>query len=61
MFLVAATLGFNLLGDGLRDATDPQLRDGDRSSEVPPAAAATPDTAVVSPLVTAPSAIGRDR
>ena len=26
LFLVAATLGFNLLGDGLRDATDPRLR-----------------------------------
>jgi peptide/nickel transport system permease protein len=26
IFLVSATLGFNLLGDGLRDATDPQLR-----------------------------------
>jgi ABC-type dipeptide/oligopeptide/nickel transport system permease subunit len=23
---VLATLGFNLLGDGLRDATDPRLR-----------------------------------
>ncbi len=38
LFLVAATLGFNLLGDGLRDATDPRLR-------------SVPDTAVVSPLV----------
>lgn len=26
LFLVSATLGFNLLGDGLRDATDPRLR-----------------------------------
>jgi peptide/nickel transport system permease protein len=40
LFLVAATLGFNLLGDGLRDATDPRLR-------------SIPDTAVVSPLVAA--------
>ena len=40
LFLVAATLGFNLLGDGLRDATDPRLR-------------SVPDTAVVSPLVAA--------
>jgi peptide/nickel transport system permease protein len=38
LFLVAATLGFNLLGDALRDATDPRLR-------------SVPDTAVVSPLV----------
>jgi peptide/nickel transport system permease protein len=38
LFLVAATLGFNLLGDALRDATDPRLR-------------SLPDTAVVSPLV----------
>ena len=40
LILVAATLGFNLLGDGLRDATDPRLR-------------SVPDTAVVSPLVAA--------
>jgi peptide/nickel transport system permease protein len=31
LFLVAATLGFNLLGDGLRDVTDPRLRSGARS------------------------------
>jgi peptide/nickel transport system permease protein len=28
LMLVIATLGFNLLGDGLRDATDPRLRSG---------------------------------
>jgi peptide/nickel transport system permease protein len=61
LFLVAATLGFNLLGDGLRDATDPRLRTGERRSDVPPASAAIPDTAVVSPLVTAPTAIGPDQ
>ena len=32
--VVAATLGFNLLGDGLRDAVDPRLRG--RSATVSP-------------------------
>ena len=51
LFLVAATLGFNLLGDGLRDATDPQLR-SERGAGAPSAGAgAMPDTALVSPLV----------
>jgi peptide/nickel transport system permease protein len=31
VMLVLATLGFNLLGDGLRDATDPRLRSSARS------------------------------
>ena len=50
--LVMATLGFNLLGDGLRDATDPRLRTGG-----PPGSAATgvpiesANPAVVSPLI----------
>ena len=39
--LVLATLGFNLLGDGLRDATDPRLRGTasptQRLAPVPPA------------------------
>ena len=50
----AATLGFNLLGDGLRDATDPRLRSVSRGAATPVAGAGTvPDTAVVSPLVAA--------
>jgi peptide/nickel transport system permease protein len=54
LFLVAATLGFNLLGDGLRDATDPRLRSGRPGIEAPPTrAGAVPDTALVSPLVAA--------
>ena len=55
LFLVAATLGFNLLGDGLRDATDPRLRSGGRGAGgQPTATGGLPDTAVVSPLVAAP-------
>ena len=55
LFLVAATLGFNLLGDGLRDATDPRLRSGGRGAGGQPTATGVlPDTAVVSPLVAAP-------
>jgi peptide/nickel transport system permease protein len=49
LFLVAATLGFNLLGDGLRDATDPRLRTGEPGAAA--GAPAAPDTAVVSPIV----------
>lgn len=50
--LVIATLGFNLLGDGLRDATDPRLRTGGPTKTAPtgiPSRAAS--TAVVSPLI----------
>jgi peptide/nickel transport system permease protein len=51
LFLVAATLGLNLLGDGLRDATDPRLRSGEPGAATPVPGTAVPDTAVVSPLV----------
>lgn len=33
LMLVIATLGFNLLGDGLRDATDPRLRSSASTTE----------------------------
>jgi peptide/nickel transport system permease protein len=51
--LVMATLGFNLLGDGLRDATDPRLRTGGPTTSAPAAAisAKPASTAVVSPLI----------
>ena len=54
LVLVLATLGFNLLGDGLRDATDPRLRtSGDPPAK--PLAGAPASTAVVNPLTGAPS------
>ena len=62
LFLVAATLGFNLLGDGLRDATDPRLRSGEPGARPPlTGAGAVPDTAVVSPLVAAPTTAAVDQ
>ena len=39
VMLVLATLGFNLLGDGLRDATDPRLRSSSLRSPATPDAA----------------------
>jgi len=51
--LVLASLGFNLLGDGLRDATDPRLRSGGPTPMGPttPVALRPASTAVVNPLI----------
>jgi peptide/nickel transport system permease protein len=52
LVLVIATLGFNLLGDGLRDATDPRLRTGGPTAATTPSGSTGPaSTAVVSPLI----------
>ena len=54
LFLVAATLGFQPLGDGLRDAAAHAFVPAGASIRAPPpGAGAVPDTAVVSPLVAA--------
>ena len=52
LVLVLATLGFNLLGDGLRDATDPRLRtSGPRAAGVRTSPSPTVSTAMVNPLM----------
>lgn len=48
LVLVMATLGFNLLGDGLRDAMDPRLRSSRRvGTERPSLPPATPDPVAI--------------
>lgn len=51
--LVLSALGFNLLGDGLRDATDPRLRTGGPTTPAAPSVAAEPvaSTAIVNPMI----------
>ncbi len=46
LILVLATLGFNLLGDGLRDATDPRLRSATVRAADPAITAAELETAL---------------
>jgi peptide/nickel transport system permease protein len=58
--VVAATLGFNLLGDGLRDAVDPRLRG---RATAPPAiagAVAQADESAPTPVASARGGLGGD-
>ncbi len=56
--VVGATLGFNLLGDGLRDAIDPRLRG--RSAAVTPVFTSVVDD-LPDPAVLPPTGVGSER